>query len=156
MIIIIIIPIGEPGEAPAQGGHQGCQGEALKIAPRQPQSSTINKTIKTVILTKVPAKLPAKGKGKKYASGRDYAKKKQPQVRKAEKGKDYGWLDFLSLPKMKLPNFLGFNSDKQKPLKASKAVEEGGQVPVLRCILTQTSSKQPYILSRAFVGKEES
>jgi len=76
---------------------------------------------------KVPAKLPAKGKGKKYASGRDYAKKKQPQVRKAEKGKDYGWLDFLSLPKMKLPNFLGFNSDKQKPLKASKAVEEGGQ-----------------------------
>ena len=126
----------------------------MKIAPRQPQSSTINKTIKTVILTKVPAKLPAKGK--KYASGRDYAKKKQPQVRKAEKGKDYGWLDFLSLPKMKLPNFLGFNSDKQKPLKASKAVEEGGQVPVLRCILTQTSSKQPYILSRAFVGKEES
>ena len=143
MIIIIIIPIGEPGEAPAQGGHQGCQGEALKIAPRQPQSSTINKTIKTVILTKVPAKLPAKGKGKKYASGRDYAKKKQPQVRKAEKGKDYGWLDFLSLPKMKLPNFLGFNSDKQKALKASKAAEEGGQVPVPPCILLPNQSCHP-------------
>ena len=91
----------------------------------------------------MPAKSPPKGKGKraKFPSGRDYTKK-QSQVRKAEKGKDYGWLDFLSLPKMKLPNFLGFNSDKQKALKASKAGEEGGQVPVI-LVQSISSSKQP-------------
>ena len=96
---------------------------------------------------KVPAKSPPKGKGAKHPRARDYAKK-QPQVRKAEKswlfctifdnsenwqvrksekGKDYGWLDFLSLPKMKLPNFLGFNSDKPK---AARAEKEGEQVAI--------------------------
>ena len=81
------------------------------------------------------AKSAAKVKGKqrakgKYPSPRDFAKKK-PQVRKAEKGKDYGWLDFLGLPKMKLPDFLGFNSDKkQKALGASNAAQQGEQVAV--------------------------
>ena len=70
-------------------------------------------------------------KGKKYPSARDYAKK-QPQVRKAEKGKDYGWLDFLGLPKMKLPDFLGFNSDKQqKALEASKVAKQAGEQVLL-------------------------
>ena len=98
------------------------------------------------------AKSAGKGKGKqrakgKYPSSRDLAKKKQPQVRKAEKGKDYGWLDFLGLPKMKLPDFLGFNSDqKQKALGASKAAQQGEQVPihcvfVLFCILYTCSIK---------------
>ena len=65
----------------------------------------------------------------KYPSARDFAKK-QPKVRKTEKGngKDYGWLDFLGLPKMKLPDFLGFNSEKQKAAEASKAAQQGKQV----------------------------
>ena len=76
-------------------------------------------------------------KGKKYPSARDYAKK-QPQVRKAEKGKDYGWLDFLGLPKMKLPDFLGFNSaDKQqKALEASKVAKQAGEQVLLSLLYT--------------------
>ena len=93
---------------------------------------TIKPIIITVVSKKVPpAKSAAKGKQRakgKYPSSRDFAKKK-PQVRKAEKGKDYGWLDFLGLPKMKLPDFLGFNSDqKQKALGASKAAQKGVEV----------------------------
>jgi len=77
-------------------------------------------------------KLQPNGKSKrgkaKYPSARDFAKK-QPKVRKTEKGngKDYGWLDFLGLPKMKLPDFLGFNSEKQKAAEASKAAQQGKQ-----------------------------
>ena len=130
----------------------------MKISPKQPDSQTIIETItpiKPIIITVVSAKVPAaksaaKVKGKqrakgKYPSSRDFAKKK-PQVRKAEKGKDYGWLYFLGLPKMKLPDFLGFNSDqKQKALGVSKAAQKGEQVPVncLFCpfyIIVQSSS----------------
>ena len=101
----------------------------------------IKPTIINVALSKVPASKPvAKGKGKrvkgkKYPSARDYAKK-QPQVRKAEKGKDYGWLDFLGLPKMKLPDFLGFNSDKQqKAAEATNAAKQAGEQVRLLFIL---------------------
>ena len=69
------------------------------------------------------------------------------QVRKAEKGKDYGWLDFLSLPKMKLPNFLGFNSDKEK---APRAEKEGEQVTVSHC-----TSAQPISLSKQHPSEEK-
>ena len=110
--------------------------------------------------------LKSNGKSKrgkaKYPSARDFAKK-QPKVRKTEKGngKDYGWLDFLGLPKMKLPDFLGFNSEKQKAAEASKAAQQGKQVfaqSVFTFLYSFLSSykQHPNVLPRVFVGKEES
>ena len=67
-----------------------------------------------------PSKSQQKGKrGKtKHPVG-----KKQVTVSKVEKGKDkdYGWLDFLGLPKMKLPDFLDFSSESKKAPRASDA-----------------------------------
>ena len=122
-----------------------------------------------MILTKVNSalKLQPNGKSKrgkaKYPSARDFAKK-QPKVRKTEKGngKDYGWLDFLGLPKMKLPDFLGFNSEKQKAVEASKAAQQGKQVfaqsvfTFLYSSFLSSYKQHPNVLPRVFVGKEES
>ena len=72
-----------------------------------------------------PSKSQQKGKrGKtKHPVG-----KKQATVRKAEKGKgkDYGWLDFLGLPKMKLPDFLDFSTQNKKAPRASDAAPTSG------------------------------
>jgi len=72
-----------------------------------------------------PSKSQQKGKrGKtKHPVG-----KKQATGRKAEKGKgkDYGWLDFLGLPKMKLPDFLDFSTQNKKAPRASDAAPQPG------------------------------
>ena len=86
----------------------------------------INLYITYITIFKVnPSKSQQKGKrGKTKHPG----VKKQATVRKAEKGKgkDYGWLDFLGLPKMKLPDFLDFSSESKKAPRASDAAPQSG------------------------------
>ena len=88
--------------------------------------SLINLYITYITIFKVkPSKSQQKGKrGKTKHPG----VKKQATVRKAEKGKgkDYGWLDFLGLPKMKLPDFLDFSSESKKAPRASDAAPQSG------------------------------
>ena len=86
-----------------------------------------------------PSKSQQKGKrGKtKHPGG-----KKQATVRKAEKGKgkDYGWLDFLGLPKMKLPDFLDFSSEKKKAPRASDAAPQSGGEKVFTNLIDKLRS----------------
>ena len=82
-----------------------------------------------------PSKSQQKGKRGKT---KHLVVKKQATVRKAEKGKgkDYGWLDFLGLPKMKLPDFLDFSSEKKKAPRASDAAPQSGGEKVFTKVST--------------------
>ena len=98
----------------------------------------INLYITYITIFKVnPSKSQQKGKrGKtKHPVG-----KKQATVRKAEKGKgkDYGWLDFLGLPKMKLPDFLDFSSESKKAPRASDAAPQSGGEKVFTKVFTKS------------------
>ena len=101
----------------------------------------INLYITYITIFKVnPSKSQQKGKrGKtKHPVG-----KKQATVRKAEKGKgkDYGWLDFLGLPKMKLPDFLDFSSENKKAPRASDAAPTSGGEKVFTKVLQNLNDK---------------
>ena len=79
-------------------------------------------------------------KGKRGKTKHPVGKKQQATVRKAEKGKgkDYGWLDFLGLPKMKLPDFLDFSSEKKKAPRASDAAPQSGGEKVFTKVFTKS------------------
>ena len=100
----------------------------------------INLYITYITIFKVkPSKSQQKGKrGKTKHPG----VKKQATVRKAEKGKgkDYGWLDFLGLPKMKLPDFLDFSSEKKKAPRASDAAPQSGGEKVFTNLIDKLRS----------------
>ena len=110
--------------------------------------SLINLYITYITIFKVkPSKSQQKGKrGKTKHPG----VKKQATVRKAEKGKgkDYGWLDFLGLPKMKLPDFLDFSSESKKAPRASDAAPQSGGEKVFTNLIDKrrTAMQSPIVL----------
>ena len=102
-------------------------------APANKSTGKIQKNLENHKVNPVKIKKRVKAKQQKYLTtkGFKYADKytkpntkrqRKVEPKKGEKeGKDYGWLDFLGLPKMKLPDLFGFNSNERKVRKAPRS-----------------------------------